>query len=245
MEASMSIIQMVFYYASFIIAGVGVAILFYLLFRLATISNPKTKYDFINLYEKKLLLFSSIAFIVAGGCYVTSILATEALNIFVGIFVSAMFGLILGVIIYNYLEYYYPTYIEKRLHKLRYKPRTSTSGNKMKLLTEDEEDVYLDEGMQAEENIFSVDYDVWIDEKTGETKIEKYKGHLHAEKSPTCGYYTLRVVKEEIIESPTEDKEGTLVKYYECSYTKYRTQKVFNIAKLKKTPKEAGKALVS
>ena len=32
------------------------------------------------------------------------------------------------------------------------------------LLSEDEEDAYLDEGMQAEENVFSVDYDVWIDE---------------------------------------------------------------------------------
>lgn len=245
MEASMSIIQMAFYYGTFLLAGVGVALLFYLLFRLATIRNPKAKYDFINLYEKKLLLYSSIAFIAAGGLYVTSVLATEALYIFVGIFVSSMFGLIIGVIIYNYLEYYYPTYIEQRLHKLRYKPRISKSGNKMKLLSEDEEDVHLDEGMQAEENIFSVDYDVWIDEKTGETKIEKYKGHLHAEKSPTCGYYTLRVVREEIIESPTEEKEGILVKYYECSYTKYRTQKVFNIAKLKKTPKEAGKALVS
>ncbi len=245
MEAFLSMIRTVFYYSTFIIAGVGVAILIYLLFKLATSRDAKAKYDFINLHEKKLLWYSSVAFIVAGGCYVTSILATEPLYIFVGIFVSGMFGLILGVIIYNYLEYYYPTYIEKRLHKLRYKPRTSKAGNKMKLLSEAEEDVHLDEGMQAEENIFSVDYDVWVDEKTGETKIEKYKGHLHAEQSPTCGYYTLRVVREEIIESPTEEKEGTLVKHYECSYTGYKTQKVFNIAKLKKAPKEAGKALVS
>ena len=30
----------------------------------------------------------------------------------------------------------------------------------MKLLSEEEEDAYLDEGMQAEENVFSVDYDI-------------------------------------------------------------------------------------
>ena len=41
----------------------------------------------------------------------------------------------------------------------------------MRLLSEDEEDVYLDEGMQAEENIFSVDYDVWIDEVTGDINV--------------------------------------------------------------------------
>ncbi len=245
MEAFLSNFRMIFYYGTFVLAGVGVALLLYLLFRLATMRNPKAKYDFINRHEKNLLWYSTLCFIVAGGCYVTSILATEALYIFVGIFVSAMFGLIIGVIFYNYLQFYYPTYIEQRLRKLRYKPRRSKSGKPMKLLSEAEEDVHLDEGMQAEENIFSVDYDVWIDEETGETKIEKYKGHLHAEKSPTCGYYTLRVVREEIIESPTEDKEGTLLKYYECSYTKYKTQKVFNIAKLKKTSKEAGKTLVS
>lgn len=245
MEAFLSIIRTAFYFATFVLAGAGVAMLLYLLFRLVSIRDPKVKYDFINQHEKNLLWYSSLAFITAGGCYVTSILATEALYIFVGIFVSTMFGLILGVVIYNYLEYYYPTLIEHRLRRLRYKPRMSSAGRPMKLLSEAEEDVHLDEGMQAEENIFSVDYDVWIDEENGETKIEKYKGHLHAEKSPTCGYYTLRVVREEIVESPTEEKEGTLIKHYECSYTGYKTQKVFNIAKLKKTPKEAGKTLVS
>lgn len=245
MEAFISIIRAVFYYGTFVLAGAGVAILLYLFFRLLFTRDPKAKYDFINQHEKKLLWYSSVAFIAAGGCYVTSILATEPLYVFVGVFVSVMFGLILGVVIYNYLEYYYPTLIEQRLHRLRFKPRVSKAGHPMKLLSEDEEDVHLDEGMQAEENIFSVDYDVWVDEESGETKIEKYKGHLHAEQSPTCGYYTLRVVREEIIESPTEEREGTLVKYYECSYTGYKTQKIFNIARLKKTQKEAGKTLVS
>lgn len=245
MESFLAIFRQILFYGTFVGIAVGIAILLYLLFKLATTKNYKAKYDFINKNEKKLLWFSSIAFLAGGASYVTSILATEWMFVFVGLFVSIMFGMIIGVVIYNYLEYYYPTFIEERLHKLRYKPRISKAGNEMKLLSEDEEDVHLDEGQQAEENIFSVDYDVWIDEATGETQIEKYKGHLHAEKSPTCGYYTLRVVREEIIESPTEEKEGTLVKHYECSYTKYKTQKVFNIAKLKKNPKEAGKSLVS
>ena len=62
----------------------------------------------------------------------------------------------------------------------------------MKLLSEEEEDVHLDEGMQAEENIFSVDYDVWIDEETGFTQIDKYAGHLHALECPECSYQTLK-----------------------------------------------------
>jgi len=245
MEGLLNIIRQGLYYVSFALIAVGVGMFILYLIRMAGTSDPKAKYDFINQHEKKSLWYTCLVLLIAAGAYVTSILATEWLYVFVGVFVSLMFGMILGVVIYNYLEYYYPTLIEKRLHKLRYKPRVSSAGNQMKLLSEAEEDVHLDEGMQAEESIFSVDYDVWIDEATQETKIEKYKGHLHAEKSPTCGYYTLRVVKEEILESPTEDKEGTLIKYYECSYTGYKTKKIFNIAKLKKTTKEAGKSFAS
>jgi len=103
----------------------------------------------------------------------------------------------------------------------------------MKLLSEEEEDVYLDEGMQAEENVFSVDYDVWIDEESGYTKIEKYAGHLHALQCPECNYQTLKVVKEEILESPTETEEGELMKFYKCDYCGFKERKAFRVAKLK------------
>lgn len=103
----------------------------------------------------------------------------------------------------------------------------------MKLLTEDEEDVYLDGGMQAEENVFSVDYDVWIDEENGYTMIEKYKGHLHALQCPECKYQTFKVLKEEILESPTEYEGGELMKFFQCDYCKYKERRAFKIAKLK------------
>jgi hypothetical protein len=64
------------------------------------------------------------------------------------------------------LEYYYPTRLDKKLKKWRYMPRTNPkNGNKMRVLSEEEEDVHMDPGMIAEENVFSIDYDVWIDEK--------------------------------------------------------------------------------
>ena len=246
MESFLPLLQQVFYYGAFALVAIGLLLLLYLLFRLATLRDYKARYDFINQHEKNLLWYSSVAFIAAVGLYATSTLATEWLFIFVGLFVSTMFGMIVGVVIFNYLQYYYPTLLEKRLHALRFKPRISPkSGNPMKLLSEVEEDVHLDDGQKAEENIFSVDYDVWVDEASDYVKIEKYRGHLHAEKSPACGYYTLRVVREEIIESPTEEREGTLVKHYQCSYTGYKTQKVFNIARLKQTPQDAGKTLVA
>ena len=139
-------------------------------------------------------------------------------------------GMIVALIIQNLLKFYYPFFIEKRLKALRYKPRVSPkSGKPMKLLSETEEDAYLDEGMQAEENVFSIDYDVWKDEETGYVKIEKYSGHLHALRCPECNYQTFKVSREEIIRTPTDVEEGELLKHYLCGYCGYKAKKTVNL----------------
>ena len=202
--------------------------------KLAAIKEFKEKYDFINKKEIDALWRSIILFTIALGCILNSLDSESSLLWFaVRIFVTVMVGLIIGVITSNLLKFYYPFYVEKRLKKLRYTPRISPkSGKPMKLLSEEEEDVYLDEGMQAEENVFSVDYDVWIDEETGYTQIEKYSGHLHALECPNCSYQTLKVMREEVLESPTEDQEGELMKYYNCSYCGHKERRTFGIAKI-------------
>ncbi len=165
---------------SVIIIGIGILVIFYHFLRLAFTPEFKKKYDFINKNEIKSLYFSSIFIVIGLGILANTFSArVEIIWLMVRIFVTFMMGLILLVVISNLLKFYYPFYVEKRLRKLRYAPRKSPkTGKPMKLLSEEEEDVYLDEGMQAEENVFSVDYDVWIDEETGYTKIEKYAGHL-------------------------------------------------------------------
>ncbi|MDZ7604827.1 MAG: hypothetical protein U5K79_04400 [Cyclobacteriaceae bacterium] len=195
----------------------------------------KKRYDFINKHEINNLWYASVVLLFAIGIYINTLVQEgELVWVLVRLFVTVMMGLIVGVIISNILKFYYPFYVEKRLKRLRFTPRLSPkTGKPMKLLSEDEEDVYLDEGMQAEENVFSVDYDVWIDEETGYTKIEKYSGHLIALQCPECNYQTLKVVKEEILESPTENEEGELMKFYKCDYCGYKERKAFRIARLK------------
>lgn len=225
--------------ATLVIAGIGMLILFYYAFKVMTINNNKAKYDFINEKEINLLWFASLFFIIAGTVYVNTLVAKPDIVWFiVRIFVSVMFALIIGVVVSNLLRVYYPSYVERRLKKLRYSPRISPkTGKPMKLLSEEEEDVHLDEGMQAEENIFSIDYDVWIDEESGYVQIEKYVGHLHAEECNECNYQTLKVVKEEIIESPTTTTSGELMKYYKCGYCNHKVKKVFKVAKLEENVK--------
>jgi hypothetical protein len=227
-------------YGSYALVGIGLLIILYHLIRLILISDYKTKYDYINRFEINLLWYASILMLLGAAFFANTLYdETGPLWFFVRIFVTGMLGLIIGVIIQNILKFYYPFFVEKRLKKLRYTPRISPkSGKPMKLLSEEEEDVYLDEGMQAEEHIFSIDYDVWIDEETGYTQIEKYSGHLHALQCPECNYQTLKVVKEEIIESPTLTEDGELMKFYKCTYCNHKTKKTFKIAKIRETASE-------
>ncbi|MBK6266482.1 hypothetical protein JKA74_15665 [Marivirga sp. S37H4] len=237
-ENNQSIFDMIHQYGPYVGMGIiGIAVLLVLLYymRLATLKDFKQKYDYINKHEIDTLWRSTVILLIGAIVWINALFGeTELLWLSVKVFVSAMLGLIIGVIIQNILRFYYPFHIEKRLKKLRYTPRISPkTGKPMKLLTEEEEDVYLDEGMQAEEDIFSVDYDVWVDEETGYTKIEKYSGHLHALQCSECNYQTLKVVKEEIIKSPTITEEGELMKYFKCSYCGHKARKTFHIAKLK------------
>lgn len=228
--------------ASYGLAGLAVLMLLGYVIRLSSTSDPKAKYDFINKSEINMLWVSSLIVIVAAAIYANTFISQFSLLwIFVRAFITIMMAIITGVVVQNLLKFYYPFYIEKRLKKLRYKPRISPkSGKPMKLLSEDEEDVYLDEGMQAEEDVFSVDYDVWVDEETGYTKIEKYAGHLHAIQCPECNYQTFKVSKEEIVKSPSSTEEGELIKYFSCGYCGHKSKKSFKIAMLREDEAAAG-----
>ena len=104
----------------------------------------------------------------------------------------------------------------------------------MRKLSEAEEDVHLEAGQIAEEGseVHSVDYDVWIDEKTGFKKVEKYFSYQHSIECPDCGYVTLRVHHEEVTTAPTETQTGLLTKHFRCSFCNFRTRKEIPLAKL-------------
>ena len=166
-------------YLAIAVAGIGVLILIGHYLKLVATGEFKARYDYINMHEINMLWNGALLIIIGATLFFNTLFPeSKWLWFFVRIFFSAMFSVILGVIVQNILKFYYPFFIEKRLKKLRYTPRLSPDGRKMKLLSEEEEDVYLDEGMQAEEDVFSVDYDVWIDHDSDYVKIEKYKGHL-------------------------------------------------------------------
>ncbi len=218
------------------IAMATIAIVIYVIHnvRVSTISDFKGKYDYINSNEiniyKKVFLCFGISVMLIINLYGMGDLQTLGVWFFVRLFISIAGGTLVAYVSFLILEYYYPTILNRKLKKWRYMPRTGKSGNKLRLLGEEEEDVHLEEGMLAEENVFSIDYDVWIDEKSSEVKIEKYPGHLQALKCNSCGFYTMKVVKEEITRQPAKDAPGELIKHFQCYYCKSVRATAFNIS---------------
>lgn len=207
--------------------------------KFSAVKTYKGKYDYLKL--NRIRAYQFFYFSLAAGMFFfgntlgDTHVEKSLIYIFVRIFISMCVGVLIGYIIYLILKFYYPTFLERKLTVLRYTPRISKNGNEMKLLSEEEEDVHLDEGMQAEENVFSIDYDVWVDEKTGEVQIEKYLGYLEALECGSCGFMTLKLNKEEIINSATEETEGELLKHYKCTYCQSIRTTQFTIAKILKS----------
>ena len=210
------------------LGAIVVAILFFVYHKLrsSAFKQPKAKYDYLKLHEIRYYWYSvlsiSIAIGMVANTYDDETVSLSIVWFFVRCFISIAIATLFGYVIYLILKFYYPTKLQRKLMKLRYQPRISKTGKEMQLLSEEEEDVHLDEGRQAEENVFSIDYDVWVDTETGEVKIEKYAGELEALKCNTCGFQTMQLNREEIIKSATKEEAGELLKYYQCAYCKSR-----------------------
>ncbi len=220
------------YWLSIVLLGAGIVLFFGTVFTKLFMGDPKAKYDYINGQQKKLYLYAAftvnIAFlffmstIVLGGKFIWIYYIAQVL-------VTLVFVGMLHFALKFTFQFYYPTLVEKDLKKLRYKPRIASNGEAMELLSEEEEDEYLDEGMQAEEEALSVDYDVWIHKASGETKIERYDGYAHALKCPNCKYQTYKLIKEELISKPTHRRTGKVYKYYSCTYCGHKGKRAHEL----------------
>jgi hypothetical protein len=220
---------------------IAILILLYHEFRVMQIKDYKEKYDYVNLNEVRFFWYAVLAIVVAAGFYANT-LATEkilshgVLWFYVRLFITICFVVIGYFVFFSMVRIYYPRSVEKRLVKLRSKPRVSPAGNEMRRLSEEEEDAHLDASQIAEEasGIHSVDYDVWLDEKTGYKKVEKYESYLHAEQCPECGFFTFKITKEEVAEKPTDSQPGILVKHYQCDYCNHREARETKLSSLGK-----------
>lgn len=212
-------------YPVFLAAGTSLLIYISYKAKFSMLKTIKQKFDHAGQKEIKRFLQMHIIFAIALFLFFNSTMIDNVARtpMWFGIrfFISTCIGVLYAYVAILILKYYWPKPLHKKLHRLRYSLRTNPkNGNKMRLLSEQEEDAYLDEGKQAEENVFSMDYDVWIDEKTGDTIIEKYEGHLIAMECDRCGLMTLKLQKEEIIKNASKTGDDEILREYTCGYCK-------------------------
>lgn len=109
-------------------------------------------------------------------------------------------------------------YLNRKLRSLRRQPRFSrTTGEPMRLLTEAEEDPYLERGQITEEEIGTVDYDVWVSESGDETMILRYKKRFtYYKECPKCHYLTYYHAYTQTIRQPTYTSTGQQKIVHKC-----------------------------
>src|ERR1700712_2889117 len=94
---------------AYICWAAGILIVLGYFVKLATTSDSKAKYDFINKWEIRILWIASIILIIGAGFFFNSnITKISTLWIFVLLFMTVMFGIMVALIVQNLLKFYYP-----------------------------------------------------------------------------------------------------------------------------------------
>ena len=217
--------------------AIGTLLLIFYELKVLRIRDYKEKYDYVNLHEIKYFWYAIISFLIAGAFGINTIASKVILQsgtkwFFVRVFISLSFIVVGYFLFHSLIRIYYPKKLAKRLSRYRLAPRISPDGNTMRRLTEEEEDIHLEHSQIKEEDVQIVDYDVWVDDKTGYKKVEKYILHDQAAECPECGYYTLVISSEEVGKAPTDAEGGYFIEHLECNYCGHKERREVVVAKL-------------
>jgi DNA-directed RNA polymerase subunit RPC12/RpoP len=145
-------------------------------------------------------------------------------------FMAFLIAFLFGSGFAAYVKYYFPTVMEKRLKNIRFKPMKSpSSGRKLRLLNELEEDEYLTPEMIEQEDNLEADFDVWYDDESKDTIIMQYDITDDAFVCNNCNFRTLKVHKEEVTKESSYSEAGEMHREYRCTYCGHREHKDIKI----------------
>jgi len=113
----------------------------------------------------------------------------------------------------------------------------SKCGKEMRILNEEEEDVYLTTGQQKEESLKVRDYDVWYCGNCGNTITYYYKGinSWNYKECSHCGLQLLKKTKHEVINRPTYTSSGLNIDTYTCQHCGYTKKERVVVPRLERS----------
>lgn len=132
--------------------------------------------------------------------------------------------------------------LRKLLHNLREHPRFSAlNGKPMHKLNEQEDDEFLEHGQVTEEEIGSVDYDVWVTDNADDVLILRYaKRFSKYSKCKECGYKTYYLAHSRTIVHATYSHSGKKENIYECKSCNYTHTKYITIPRKTRSSGSSG-----
>lgn len=128
-------------------------------------------------------------------------------------------------------------FFNKKLNEYRNTTRFSKkTGSPMRRLSEEEDDKYLEKGQVIEEQLVSIEYDVWATPDYQEIEVLTYPNdHTVYKKCPKCSYKTYKFVSDVVLVEPTSTKKGRGVKKYICKHCGHIKKLEYSIPKLYQT----------
>lgn len=121
--------------------------------------------------------------------------------------------------------------IKRRLRKLRNKSRRCEScGSTMRKLNEEEDNLYLTPQENTEEQLHSVDYDVWLCDQCGNTLVYPYENQFtQYQKCPHCHSRAYSFEGDHILRKATTVNTGLGEKRYHCAHCRKIDSKTYII----------------
>lgn len=224
-----------FNYIGFGLIALGVLNRLLFEIQLMTKGDRAKKYKFVsatsvNNMRVSLYMWASslffFAFMMVGGFLGLGATYQYAAAGFMAFLIAFLFGSGFAA----YVKYYFPTVMERRLKNVRFRPmKSSTSGRKLRLLNELEEDEFLSQEMIEQEDNLEADFDVWFDDESKETVIMQYDITEDAFVCGNCNFRTLKVHAEEVTKESTYAEAGEMHREYRCTYCGHREHKDIKI----------------
>lgn len=126
----------------------------------------------------------------------------------------------------------------------RYRDMVRFSGKTseiMRKLSEEDEDEYLSRGQITEELVKSVDYDVWITDKSDDVLVLAYRPLFTKYSTcPKCHFKTYYKAYDRQVVAPTYYSAGRGERKHECANCKHVDLKTYHIARLRRTNRTSG-----
>ena len=110
------------------------------------------------------------------------------------------------------------------------------TGEIMRKLSEEDEDKYLSRGQVTEELVKSIDYDVWVTDKSDDVLVLPYKPIFSKySKCPKCRYKTYYKVYDRQVLAPSYSSSGRGERKHECANCKHVDLKSYHIPRLRRS----------